>query len=93
MNDPRTKPLQGPFTDALAWLHRATGIDLARDANFVFAFRKTGAAGVRRLPAPRRVTHVCRECGEHAVVEPPAPAPARWTCPWCGASNPFGRAR
>jgi len=93
MNDPRTKPLQGPFTDALAWLHRATGIDLARDANFIFAFRKTGAKGVRRLPAPRRVTHVCRECGEHAVIEPPVPAAARWTCPWCGRSNPLGRAR
>jgi len=30
MNDARTKSLQGPFTDALAWLHRATGIDLFR---------------------------------------------------------------
>ena len=28
MNDARTKPLQGPFTDAVAWLHRALGIDL-----------------------------------------------------------------
>jgi len=93
MNDPRTKPFQGPFTDTLAWLHRATGIDLARDANFVFAFRKTGAAGARGLPTPRRVTHVCRACGEHAVVEPPVPVPARWTCPWCGASNPLGRPR
>jgi len=93
MNDPRTKALQGPFTDLLAWLHRATGIDLARDANFVMALRKTGAAGRRRLPPPRRVTHVCRECGEHAVLTPPSPAPARWTCPWCGKPNPLGRPR
>lgn len=99
MNDPRTKPLQGAFTDALAALHRATGIDLAKDANFVLAFRRTGEraaaprAGRDALPGPRRVTHVCRACGEHAVLDPPSPAPARWTCPWCGAANPLGRAR
>jgi SAM-dependent methyltransferase len=93
MNDPRTKPLQGAFTGALAWLHRALGIDLARDANFVLGFRKTGVAGVRRIPCTRRVTHVCRECGEHAVLDPPRPWPARWTCPWCGRDNPLGRPR
>ena len=93
MNDPRTKPLQGPFTDAVAWLHRATGIDLARDANFVLAFRKVGGRASRRAPRPRRVTHVCRECGEHSVLEPPSPTPARWTCPWCGRGNPLGRPR
>lgn len=93
MNDPRTKPLQGAFTDALAWLHRSTGIDLAADANFVMTFRKTGMPGVHREPAMRRVTHVCRACGEHAVLDPPQPWPTRWTCPWCGASNPFGRPR
>jgi SAM-dependent methyltransferase len=102
MNDPRTKRLQGPFTDALAWLHRATGLDLAKDANFVLAFLKTGEAasgpvvrgtGAAALPGRRRVTHVCRECGEHAVLAPPAPAPATWTCPWCGKPNPLGRAR
>ena len=93
MNDPRTKRLQGPFTDAVAWLHRATGIDLARDANFVLAFRKVGGRGARREPPPRRVTHVCRECGEHAVLAPPVPTPARWTCPWCGKPNPLGRPR
>ena len=93
MNDPRTRALQGPFTTALAWLHRTTGLDLARDANFVIAFRKTGALGRRQLPAPRRVTHVCRACGEHAVLDPPVPLPRRWTCPWCGASNPLGRPR
>jgi SAM-dependent methyltransferase len=93
MNDPRTKALQGPFTDALAWLHRTTGIDLARDANFVLALRKTGAVGRRHLPPPRRVTHVCRDCGEHAVLVPPSPPPPRWTCPWCGKSNPLGRPR
>ncbi len=92
MNDPRTKRLQGPFTTTLAWLHRWSGVDLAADANFVFAFRKSGAPG-RRLPPPRRVTHVCRECGEHAVLTPPHPTPGRWLCPWCGKSNPLGRPR
>ncbi len=100
MNDPRTKRLQGPFTDALAWLHRTFGLDLARDANFVLAFRRaTGDAAVGparpggALPGRRSVTHVCRECGEHAVLEPPRPWPKRWECPWCGRPNPFGRPR
>ena len=93
MNDPRTKRLQGPFTAALAALHRATGIDLAADANFVLALRKTGARGRRPLPPARRVTHVCRECGEHAVLDPPTPWPHRWNCPWCGKPNPLGRPR
>jgi SAM-dependent methyltransferase len=100
MNDARTKPLQGPFTDALAWLHRATGIDLAADANFVLAFRKSAggaasgaAAPADAHPALRRVTNVCRECGELSVCVPPTPAPTRWICPWCGRPNPFGRAR
>ena len=101
MNDARTKPLQGPFTDALAALHRATGIDLAKDANFVLTFRMTGerkpAPDARRngadLPGPRRVTHVCRECGEHSVLTPPSPAPGEWICPWCGKPNPLGRPR
>jgi SAM-dependent methyltransferase len=99
MNDPRTKGLQGPFTDALAWLHRTWGIDLARDANFVLAFRSSGApAGApdvrgAELPGRRRVTHVCRECGEHSVLEPLRPWPLRWECPWCGKPNPFGRPR
>jgi SAM-dependent methyltransferase len=93
MNDPRTRRLQGPFTDALAWLHRVAGIDLARDANFVMTFRNSGAPAPRRFPCERRVTHVCRACGEHAVLEPPAPPPRRWACPWCGAGNPLGRSR
>lgn len=99
MNDARTKPLQGAFTDALAGLHRATGIDLAADANFVITFAKTGravsgaAARDTRMPGHRRVTHVCRECGEHAVIDVAAPWPVRWTCPWCGKPNPFGRPR
>jgi SAM-dependent methyltransferase/predicted RNA-binding Zn-ribbon protein involved in translation (DUF1610 family) len=102
MNDARTKPLQGAFTDALARLHRATGIDLAKDANFVLTFARSGRAApapdVRReragiLPGARRVTHVCRECGEHAIVEPPKPWPSTWECPWCGKPNPFGRPR
>lgn len=93
MNDPRTKRLQAPFTDALAALHRATGLDLARDANMVLTFRMVGGRGARRTPRPRRVTHVCRECGEHAELDPPRPTPSRWTCPWCGRPNPLGRPR
>ena len=93
MNDPRTRRLQGPFTTALARLHRAIGLDLARDANFVATFRRAAGPGARRAPWARRVTHVCRACGEHAVLDPPRPWPARWTCPWCGADNPFGRPR
>jgi SAM-dependent methyltransferase len=89
MNDARTKKLQGPFTEALAALHRSTGVDLAADANFVMTFRR-GASGP---PAVRRVTHVCRECGELAVLEPPSPAPRTWACPYCGMPNPLGRAR
>ena len=93
MNDPRTKRLQGPFTDAVAWLHRATGIDLARDANLVLTFRNVGGFGARRTPRLRTVTHVCRDCGEHSALAPPVPTPTRWTCPWCGKPNPLGRAR
>jgi len=99
MNDPRTKRLQGPFTDGLAWLHRALGIDLARDANLVLAFRRDPAAAAAAPgagaapPGRRRVTHVCRECGEHAVLDAPPPWPARWACPWCGKPNPLGRPR
>ena len=101
MNDPRTKPLQGPFTAALAWLHRVLGLDLAKDANFALAFRKTGRAaaapdvrhGTAALAGRRRVTHVCRECGEHGVLDPPQPWPRTWECPWCGKANPFGRPR
>lgn len=93
MNDPRTKRLQAPFTDLLAAFHRATGLDLGRDANVVMTFRKTGVRGTRREPRTRRITHVCRECGEHSVLEPPAPAPKHWTCPWCGKLNPLGGPR
>jgi len=93
MNDARTKPLQGPFTDALAALHRATGVDLAADANFVMTFRKGTAPAPRATPRIRRVTHVCRECGEHSILTPPTPTPERWICPWCGKPNPLGRPR
>jgi len=89
MNDARTKKLQGPFTDALASLHRSTGIDLAADANFVMRF----ARGANGPPVVRRVTHVCRECGELSVIDPPVPEPRTWTCPYCCRPNPFGRAR
>jgi SAM-dependent methyltransferase len=93
MNDARTKRLQGPFTELVAGLHRATGIDLGRDANLVLTFRKTGRHGVRALARERRVTHVCRECGEHSVLDPPTPRPKVWTCPWCGKPNPLGGPR
>ena len=86
MNDPRTKRLQGPFTSVVAWLHRGTGLDLGRDANVVMRWRRTGVRGLRR------VTHVCRECGEHSVLEG-EPWPRRWDCPWCGRPNPLGRPR
>jgi len=92
MNDARTKRLQAPFTAALAWLHRTLGLDLARDANVVLALRHGVAAG-GPPPGARRVTHVCRECGEHAVIEATRPWPHRWACPWCGQPNPFGRPR
>ena len=85
MNDPRTKSLQGLFTWKLALLHRVFGLDLAEDANFVLTFEKVGEVGLRK------VTHVCRECGEHAVVSGEGPGP--WICPYCGKPNPFGRAR
>jgi SAM-dependent methyltransferase len=84
MNDARTKPLQGGFTDALAGLHRAVGLDLAEDANFVLTFENVGEVGLRK------VTHVCRDCGEHAVV---TGSGTTWDCPYCGKPNPFGRAR
>lgn len=90
MNDPRTKRLQRPFTKAVAGLHRTLGIDLASDANFVLAFRKGAALGPVR---ERRVTHVCRECGEHSWIAGAPPWPDTWTCPWCGKPNPFGRPR
>ncbi len=69
MNDARTKPLQGLFTWKLAKLHRWIGLDLAKDANFVLTFAKTGtgttapdargplpgaAPGDARLPRVRR---------------------------------------
>ena len=99
MNDPRTLPLQGAFTDALAALHRAGGPDLANAANFVLTFGRSGPAVTgaapreTTLPGRRRVTHVCRRCGEHAIVETASPWPARWRCPWCNESNPYGRPR
>ena len=67
--------------------------DLAKEANFVVTFRKTEKPETSREPRLRRVTHVCRECGEHAVLDPPEPLPASWTCPWCGKQNPLGGAR
>jgi len=85
MNDPRTKPLQALATWKLAWLHRYWHWDLAKDANFVLTFEKVGEIGLRK------VTNVCRECGEHAIVT--GPPGGTWLCPWCGKPNPFGRAR
>ena len=84
MNDPRTKPLQAAFTDTLAGLHRLFGLDLAADANFVLTFEKVDEVGWRK------VTHVCRTCGEHSIVRGDG---ATWTCPYCQQPNPFGRPR
>ena len=81
------------LVDALARLHRATGLDLARDANFVMSFRNVGGMGGRAIRSVRRVTHVCRECGEHSVIAKTTPWPDRWTCPWCGRENPLGGPR
>jgi hypothetical protein len=81
MNDPRTQPLQGAFVAVLGWGKRLLGLDLFREANFVCVFRHVGRRG------ERRITHVCRRCGEHALLAPPEPAPASWTCPWCGFAN------
>ena len=81
MNEPRTRPLQAAFVAALGWTKRLTGLDLFRAANFVCVF----GPGLRR--AERTVTHVCRGCGEHAVLTPPSPPPGEWICPWCGLAN------
>jgi SAM-dependent methyltransferase len=81
LNDPRTKPLQKAFIDVLGAVKRALGMDLFKDANFVCRFRLTGRVGLRR------VTHVCRSCGEQSIVRPPEPPPATWRCPYCGLEN------
>ena len=81
LNDPRTKPLQKAFVGALGAVKRAFGLDLFKDANFVCRFRKVGTVGLRR------VTHVCRHCGEQSVLAPPEPPPPAWTCPFCGGEN------
>jgi SAM-dependent methyltransferase len=81
LNDPRTQRYQGAFVSALGWVRRTLGIDLFHEANFVCVYRHVGAVGTRR------VTHVCRRCGEHAVLEPPNPPPSHWICPWCGFKN------
>jgi hypothetical protein len=81
LNDPRTKGLHKSFVGALGAIKRATGLDLFHDANYVCRFRHVDRVGLRR------VTHVCRGCGEQSVVTPPTPAPASWRCPFCGLEN------
>jgi len=81
LNDPRTKPLQKAFVGVLGAVKQATGLDLFEDANFVCRFRHVDRVGLRR------VTHVCRSCGEQSVVTPPEPPPATWKCPFCGLEN------
>jgi SAM-dependent methyltransferase len=81
MRDDRTRPLQPGFVAALAGLKRLTGLDLFRDSNFIMLFRKEG---LRRL---RRVTHVCRQCGQHVAL--PRAAASAWTCPYCGTRNVY----
>jgi SAM-dependent methyltransferase len=81
LNDPRTKPLQAAFVSVLGAIKRALGLDLFRDANYVCRFRQVERVGLRR------VTHVCRSCGEQSIVAPPEPPPATWRCPFCGLEN------
>jgi len=81
LNDPRTKPLQKAFVGVLGAVKQATGLDLFEDANFVCRFRHIDRVGLRR------VTHVCRSCGEQSIVTPPEPPPATWKCPFCGLEN------
>ena len=79
MRDDRTRPLKPGFVRALATLKKATGLDLFKDSNVIMLFRKEGTRGLRR------VTHVCRQCGQHADL---SGAPARvWICPWCRTEN------
>lgn len=81
LNDPRTQPYQAAFVSALGRVKRWTGLDGFKDANFVCRYRRVDRPGYVA------VTHVCRRCGEHAVLTPPRPAPSHWTCPWCGLAN------
>lgn len=81
MRDDRTRPLQPGFVAALAALKRWTGLDLFRESNYIMLFRKEGR---RRL---RVVTHVCRQCGQHVVLE--RVAAAAWICPYCGTRNVY----
>ncbi|MEP7027371.1 MAG: methyltransferase domain-containing protein [Candidatus Eisenbacteria bacterium] len=81
LNDPRTQPLQAAFISGLGAIKRWTGLDLFRDANFVCRFRHVDRVGLRR------VTHVCRSCGEQSIVTPPEPPPEAWPCPFCGVEN------
>jgi len=81
LNDPRTKPLQKAFVGVLGAVKQATGLDPFEDANFVCRFRHVDRVGLRR------VTHVCRSCGEQSIVTPPEPPPATWQCPFCGLEN------
>ena len=81
LNDPRTQPMQAAFVSLLGHIKRWTGLDGFKDANFVCRYRYVGAVGYQC------VTHVCRRCGEHAVLTPPDPPPSQWTCPWCGLAN------
>lgn len=79
MRDDRTRPLQPGFVKALAGLKRMTGLDLFRESNYIMLFRKEGQDRLRR------VSHVCRQCGQHADLTG-APGDA-WICPWCGTEN------
>ncbi len=81
LNDPRTKTWQAAFVGLVGRVKRWTGLDGFKDANFVCRYRRVERIGYGA------VTHVCRGCGEHAILTPPRPAPSAWTCPWCGLAN------
>jgi len=60
--------------------------DLRLNSNFLFLFRleSTGKKGLRK------VTHVCRKCGNGVTIDPqPVPAIFSWNCPICNTQNRY----
>ena len=92
MNDRAHQAAAGPVhRRARARCIAPTGVDLARDANFVMTLpAKTGAARARRAPRDPRVPRVRRAQRARSAT---TPWPERWTCPWCGKPNRSGRPR
>ena len=79
---PAHEAAAGAFTDVLGAINRALGARPVRRRELRLPLPATsGTVGLRR------VTHVCRHCGEQCVLTPPEPPPATWTCPFCGQVN------